>query len=125
MSIMIKMNRHILLPSKIKIPVYNASKEAAANEVTKERWDHGFPNVVADCNVWRAEEDGERDEVHICNDVVGTETYKTHDRKPNANYFGDNLARGYGEEDCHADEPVTWWLKQNVSSIGLFREDRL
>lgn len=101
------MNGDLLAASEEEIPVYDSRKQAAADEVSEEGRDHRFPDVVADGDVGGAEEDGERDEIHVCDDVVGAEADEAHDGEPDRDHFGDDFARGDGEEDGHTDEPVT------------------
>ncbi len=113
--VLIEMDRDLFAASEEQVPIDDSREEAAADEVAQEGRDHGLPDVVADGDVWGAEEDGERDEVHVGDDVVGAEPDEAHDGEPDGDDFGDDLARGDGEEDGHADEPVAWSWGKYVS----------
>ena len=47
-----------------------------------------------------AVEDGHRDEIHVCNDVVEGEGDEGGGGPPDGDDFGNDLAGGDGNEDC-------------------------
>ena len=53
-----------------------------------------------------AVENGNGDEVHICDDVIQTERHESEGGPPDGNDLGGDLAGGDGDEDGEADEPV-------------------
>lgn len=91
-----------------QIPVQNTHEKSTADQIPNPRWDHRLPDIVA-CGegFWRPKEDGKRDEIHVCDYMVGAEANKAHNGKPDRNDFRNDVAGGDSEEDCHANEPVT------------------
>lgn len=76
------MNLH-LIPSQVQIPIDNPGEKTSADGVPDEGGDHGFPDIVTDSEGFGcSQEDGERDEIHVGNYVVGSKTYETHYGEP-------------------------------------------
>lgn len=91
---------------EVKIPVYRANEETTANEISKKGWDHRFPDVKTDADVWMADKDGDGDEIHICDHMVQTQCDESEGREPDCHNLGYDLAGRDGDEDGEADEPV-------------------
>ena len=101
-----EVDRHLAFAGKVKIPVRRADKDPTADEVTDESRDQGFPDVIAYRDLWVAVPDGDRDKIHVGNNVVETESHKGEGREPDGNDLGNDLARGDRVEDGKAHEPI-------------------
>ena len=91
---------------QVEVPVRQGDENEATGDVSKSGWDEGLPDVEARTDFGRPAEDGDRDEIHVGDDVVEGEGDEGGGREPDRDDLRHGFAGRDGEPDGHADEPI-------------------
>lgn len=123
----INLNRGLL--EEVHPPVVPAAEQRTTNDISQARRNDALPDIQANSDARSMLPNPQRDEKHICDNVIEAQAHESKDGPPDAQNLAGKILALHTEETSQADEPVAAdAAKEDHVEVGrelLLRNERL